>query len=148
MDGAFARADNPRMNSLRRALCASLLPIACAGAPTRHLEPHGALGPYSAAVASGELVFLSGKIARDVRELPAEVEAVFDALEAELARLSLSLADVVSVNVYLTDIERFAELNEVYARRMPRPYPARTTVGVAALPAGAHVEIQVVARRR
>jgi len=56
-----------------------------------------------------------------------------------------SLADVVKVNVYLTDIQRFTEMNEVYARHFAAPYPARTTLGVAALPLGASVEIEMIA---
>lgn len=128
--------------------CLALLLGACRSASVEHLPAQGALGAYSAAVASGELVFLSGKVAKDVPEFEAEVGAVFDSLEKELARLSLTLADVVSATVYLTDMQCFAPMNSVYARRMPQPYPARTTVGVAALPAGAHIEIQLLARRR
>lgn len=136
------------MLSLCRFACLALLLGACRSTSVDHLPAQGALGPYSAAVTSNDLVFLSGKVAKDVPEFDAEVEAVFDSLEKELARLSLTLSDVVSSTVYLTDMQRFTAMNTVYARRMPQPYPARTTVGVAALPAGAHLEIQLVARRR
>ena len=57
----------------------------------------------------------------------------------------LSLADVIKANVYLTDINDFAAMNKVYETYFDQPYPARTTIGVAALPAGAHVEIEAVA---
>ena len=107
-----------------------------------------AIGPYSAAVAAGELVFLAGKIGDSTLEFRDEVASAIDVVEADLERLGLTLADVVSVNVFVTDMARFGELNEVYGARFPKPYPARTTVGVASLPKGAHVELQAIAIRR
>jgi 2-iminobutanoate/2-iminopropanoate deaminase len=56
--------------------------------------------------------------------------------------------DLVSVTVYLTDMQNYAKFNEIYASRVPSPYPARTVVAVSALPANALVEIQAVARRK
>jgi len=128
----------------------SLALAACAGgaAPTTHLDAPGALGPYSAAVAVGDLVFLSGKGGDPTRSFQEEVAGAIDSIESDLARLGLTLADVVSVNVFLTDMARFGELNEVYAARFPKPWPARTTVAAAALPKGLRVELQAVARRR
>jgi 2-iminobutanoate/2-iminopropanoate deaminase len=120
---------------------------ACAAPAPAHLPAEGALGPYSAAVSSGDLVFLSGKIGKGAT-FAAEVEAAIDAVEKDLGRLELGLADVVSVNVFVTDLSAYAELNAAYAKRFPQPYPARTTVGVTALPGGARVEIQAVAARR
>ena len=64
-----------------------------------------------------------------------------------LAAAGLTFDDVVKVNVYLTSMADFGEMNEVYARQLSEPYPARTTVAVAALPLGARVEIELVARR-
>ena len=64
-----------------------------------------------------------------------------------LAAAGLTFDDVVKVNVYLTAMADFAEMNEVYARQFSEPYPARTTVAVAALPLGARIEIELVARR-
>ena len=129
-----------------------LLPVlasvaACAAPRTDHVPAVGALGPYSAAVASGDLVFLSGKIGKRGGAFAEEVGTAIDAVEKELQGLGLGLRDVLSVNVFVTDMDLYAELNAVYAERFPKPYPARTTVGVAALPGGARVEIQAVASR-
>ncbi len=112
-----------------------------------HLAAANAVGPYSAAVAAGDVVWLAGKIGDPTLEFRAEVGTAIDAIDADLARLGLTLADVVSMNVFVTDIGRFSELNEIYAARFPAPYPARTTVAVVALPKGAHVELQAIARR-
>jgi 2-iminobutanoate/2-iminopropanoate deaminase len=62
-----------------------------------------------------------------------------------LGAAGLSLANVVKANVYLTDMNDFAAMNKVYETFFEAPYPARTTIGIAALPGGAHVEIEVVA---
>jgi 2-iminobutanoate/2-iminopropanoate deaminase len=95
---------------------------------------------------SGELCFVSGKIGAKREDFASEVESALDALESELARAGLSLADVVLVNVYLTDMSLYPELNTIYARRFLDPYPARACVAVAGLPAGARVELQAIAR--
>lgn len=121
---------------------------ACAAPGPDHLAAENALGPYSAAVSHGDLVFLSGKIGKTGKSFGEDVSAAIDAVEKELARLKLGLGDVVSVNVFVTDMSAYADLNEVYAKRFPQPYPARTTVAVTALPGGARVEIQVVAHKR
>ena len=78
--------------------------------------------------------------------MAAQTEQIFHNLKTILEAADKSLADVVKVNVYLTDIQRFAEMNEVYARHFVAPYPARTTVSVAALPLGAAIEIETIAR--
>lgn len=133
--------------------CALLLLLAGCSAPGAadvHVPAPGALGPYSSAVASGGLVFFSGKIAAaDARrgDLAAEADAALDAVVADMRAAGLSLLDAVSVTVYLTDMGQYATFNQVYERRMPEPWPARTCVAVSALPGGAHVEIAVVARR-
>ena len=77
--------------------------------------------------------------------MAAQTEQIFHNLKVILEAADKSLADVVKVNVYLMDIKRFAEMNEVYARHFVAPYPARTTVAVAALPLGAEVEIEMIA---
>jgi len=71
-----------------------------------------------------------------------------DRVETELEKLGLTFADVVEARIYLVDMERYGEFNEIYARRLIAPYPARACVAVAALPRGAQVEIQMVARTR
>lgn len=105
------------------------------------------IGPYSSAVISGDFVFMSGKIGERGVSFEHEVTTAIDAIEGELARTGLGLGDVVSATVYLIDMDRYAELNAIYAARFPEPFPARACVAVAELPAGAQVEIQVTARR-
>ncbi|MFG0304676.1 MAG: RidA family protein [Phycisphaerales bacterium JB040] len=127
-----------------------LAPVGCSpGGPghdnSRHLPAVGALGPYSGSVAVDDLVYVSGKIGERGGAFEREAATAIDAVEAELARHGLTLADAVSVTVYLTDMARYAEFNGVYAARFPEPYPARAVVGVAALPGEARVEISVTA---
>ncbi|HEX8905525.1 MAG TPA: Rid family hydrolase, partial [Longimicrobiaceae bacterium] len=76
----------------------------------------------------------------------AQTEQALRNLRAVLEAAGRTLDDVVRVGVYLADMGDFAAMNEVYARWFERPYPARTTIGVAALPMGAAVEIDLVAR--
>ncbi len=123
--------------------------VTAAGAPK-------ALGPYSQAVVSDPFVFFAGQTPIDPATgllvdggITVQTERVFDNLFAVLAAAGLTSDDVVKVNCYLTDmVNDFAAMNAVYARRFAEPYPARTTVCVAGLPAGANVEIELVARRR
>lgn len=133
---------------LRLVLCAFLTSTACRSVPFEHLEAKGAIGPYSALVRSGDLVFVSGRIGATKAEFEEEVATAIGAVEVELRRIGLDLGDVVSTTAYLTDMAMFERFNGVYAKQFPSPYPARTTVGVQALPAGARVEIAVVARAR
>jgi 2-iminobutanoate/2-iminopropanoate deaminase len=114
-----------------------------------------AVGPYSQAVVSGDHVFLSGQTPIDPASsalidgsLAEQTQRCFDNLAAVLEAAGLGFGDVVKVNVYLTDMADFAEMNGVYALQFEEPFPARTTVAVAALPLGARVEIELVARRR
>jgi len=113
-----------------------------------------AIGPYSHAIDDGTHVFCSGQTPVDpatgaLREggVGDQTHQCFDNLIAVLAEGGLTSGDVVKVNVYLTDMNDFAEMNEAYATRFDHPPPARTTVGVAALPMGARVEIELVAKR-
>ena len=110
------------------------------------------VGPFSPAVRDGDRVYTSGQVAQDPATgklidggVAAQTEQIFKNLKTLLTAAGKSLADVVKVNVYLTDIQRFAEMNEVYAKHFAAPYPARTTVGVAALPLGAAVEVEMIA---
>jgi 2-iminobutanoate/2-iminopropanoate deaminase len=127
---------------------ALLASVGCRGAGTEHTEARGALGPYSAMVRAGDFVFVSGKTGARRESFEDEVESAIDALETELARVDLTLADVVSVTVYATDMQRYGDVNAIYARRFSEPYPARAFVAVSALPGGASFEIQAVARTR
>lgn len=111
-----------------------------------------AVGPYSSAVRTGSTIFCSGQTPLD----PATKELVdgdvgdqtrqcFVNLFAVLKAAGVGPDDVVKVNVFLTDMADFAAMNEVYAQQFEQPYPARTTIGVAALPLGASVEIELIA---
>ena len=113
-----------------------------------------AIGPYSQAVWAGELLFTAGQVALDpatgelaAGDARAETERAMRNLEAVLRAAGLGFAHVVKATIYLTDLADFAAVNEVYGRFLAEPYPARSTVQVAALPRGARVEIELVARR-
>lgn len=93
-------------------------------------------------------MFVAGQVGRDGGSFADDVNAAVDAVAARLAEAGLSLRDVVNTTVYLTDMGNFAAMNEVYAARFTAPYPARTTVGVAALPRGGSIEIAAIAARR
>lgn len=113
------------------------------------------VGPYSQAVAVGGLVFASGQIPLDPKtgklvdgEIEAQTERVLENVKAVLEAAGTSLARVVKTSVFLADIGDFARMNAVYARYFPRdPKPARSTFQAAKLPAGARIEIEVVAAR-
>jgi 2-iminobutanoate/2-iminopropanoate deaminase len=112
-----------------------------------------AIGPYSQAVIEAGFLFSSGQIPLDPATgrlveggLEASAERVFDNLEAVLREAGLSFANVVKTTVYLTRAEDFPAMNAVYARRFGDHRPARSTVIVAALPAGAPLEIDLIAR--
>ncbi len=113
-----------------------------------------AVGPYSHAVEAGRFVYLSGQTPLDpgthqllAGDVQAQTEQCFRNLFEVLRAAGLTPDSVIKVNVYLADMSDFAAMNEVYARQFTQPYPARTTIGVAALPLGARVEIELVARR-
>lgn len=110
-----------------------------------------AIGAYSQAVKVGDTVYLSGQIALDPGtmqlvegEMAAQIRRVFDNLAAVARASGGSLADVVKLNVFLTDLGHFALVNQVMAEYFQEPYPARAALGVAALPRGAAVEIDAV----
>jgi len=113
-----------------------------------------AVGPYSHAVEAGGFVFLSGQTPLDPAtgklaegDMGRQAGQCLDNLLAVLAAAGLTEADVVKATVFLTDMADFAAVNAAYAARFSAPYPARSTVAVAALPLGARVEIELVARR-
>jgi len=111
-----------------------------------------AIGPYSHAVESGRMVYFSGQTPLDPAtgrlvegDISAQTEQCFKNLFAVLAASGLQPDDVVKVNVYLVDMNDFAAMNAVYSRQFNQPFPARTTIGVAALPMNAQVEIEMIA---
>lgn len=105
-----------------------------------------AIGTYSQAVKVGATVYLSGQIGLNPASMQladgivAQIHQVFQNLQAVAAASGGSLADVVKLNVFLTDLSHFAKVNEIMAEYFTAPYPARAAVGVAALPRGAEVE--------
>jgi 2-iminobutanoate/2-iminopropanoate deaminase len=111
------------------------------------------VGPFSAAVRAGDLLLLSGQVALDpatgklvAGDIGAQTEQIFANISAVLEAAGKSFDDVMKTTVYLMDMKDFAAMNTVYARYFRAPYPARTTIQAAALPLGAAVEIEVVAR--
>lgn len=119
-------------------------PIATSTAPA-------AIGPYSQAIEAGNLVFLSGQLGLDPGTgalvpggVAAEAEQALANLRAVAAAAGPTLANTVRTTIYLVDLADFATVNEIYARFFEPPYPARATVGVAALPKGARVEIDAI----
>ncbi|WP_394832790.1 Rid family detoxifying hydrolase [Pendulispora rubella] len=112
------------------------------------------VGPYSHAVDTDPYVYLSGQTPLDSAtgrlvegSVGDQTLQCFKNLEAVLTAAGLTFDNVVKCNVFLTNMADFAAMNEVYAKQFTAPYPARTTIGVAALPLGARVEIELVAKR-
>ena len=112
-----------------------------------------AIGPYAQGVVAGGFLYTAGQIPLDpatMKLVPGDIGAqtgrVFDNLEAILAAAGCKPADVVKTTVFLADMADFAAMNAVYAARFGDHLPARSTVQVAALPAAARVEIEVIAK--
>ncbi len=110
-----------------------------------------AIGPYSQAVAANGIVFFSGQIGLDPATgelvaggLEAEARRAFSNLEAVAAAAGSSLAAVVRVTIYLADLGQFAVANRVMQEYFSEPYPARVTIGAAALPRGAAIEVDCI----
>jgi 2-iminobutanoate/2-iminopropanoate deaminase len=114
-----------------------------------------AIGPYSQAVEQNGLLFVSGQIPIDPRTgdisgstVREQTEQVLENIKNILSDSGYSLHDVVKTTCFLTDLDTFAEMNEVYARFFPDAPPARATVEVTKLPRGAKVEIEALAIRK
>ena len=110
-----------------------------------------AIGTYSQAVRVGDTVYLSGQIPLDpatgqlvTNDIDAEIKRVFENLKAVAEAAGGSLAHVVKLTVFLTDLVHFAKVNEIMATYFSEPYPARAAVGVAQLPKGARVEMECI----
>ena len=110
-----------------------------------------AIGPYSQAVKVGDTVYLSGQIPLNPHTMQLveggmeiQIRRVFDNLAAVADAAGGSLADIVKLNVFLTDLGHFTLVNEVMAGYFKEPYPARAALGVTALPRGASVEMDAV----
>ena len=113
-----------------------------------------AVGPYSQAIDTGALVFISGQLPIDpaTSAIPdgavAQAEQAFANIRAILEAAGLGLANVVKTTVFLADLADFAAVNDAYARAFRAPFPARSCVQVAAIPQGARLEVEAIAARR
>lgn len=112
----------------------------------------GAIGPYSQAVISNGLVFVSGQIALDPASgevvsdsLAVQTRRVLDNLKAIVEAAGSTMDKVLKTTIYMTDLAGFSEVNEIYGEYFSEPYPARATVEVSALPKGVLVEVDCVA---
>jgi 2-iminobutanoate/2-iminopropanoate deaminase len=120
--------------------------ISTGGAPA-------AIGPYSQAIRSGDMVFCSGQLGLEpvsgelVDGVEAQAERALRNLQSVLDAGGLGFDDIVKTTIFLVDIGDFAAVNAVYARFIADPPPARSTVQVSALPKGGLVEIEAIARR-
>ena len=110
-----------------------------------------AIGPYSQAVRAGNTVYFSGQIPLDPAtgnlvegDIAAQARRAFDNLKAVAEASGGSLADIVKINIFLTDLAHFGKVNEAMAAYFQQPYPARAAIGVAALPRGGLVEADAV----
>ena len=110
-----------------------------------------AIGTYSQAVKVDSTVYLSGQIPLDPQsmslvegDISSQVRQVFDNLHAVAQAAGGSLADIVKLNIFLTDMNNFPVINEVMASYFKSPYPARAAIGVASLPKGADVEMDAI----
>jgi len=111
-----------------------------------------AIGAYSQAIRTGELVFVSGQIPLDpqtgelvgAEDVERQIRQVFDNLKAVAAGAGTSLAGAVKITVYLTDLAHFESVNKIMAEYFEQPYPARAALGVASLPRGAAVEADAI----
>ncbi|TAN04508.1 MAG: RidA family protein [Rhodanobacteraceae bacterium] len=111
-----------------------------------------AIGPYSQAVRAGNTLYLSGQVPIDpvtgeavAGDIGVQAARVFENLKAVLAAGGATFDDVVRVGIYMTDLSNFGAVNEVMQHYFHEPYPARSTIGVAALPKGVAVEVDVIA---
>lgn len=112
------------------------------------------VGPYSHAVEANGTIYLSGQTPIDEGsgqlvegDIGKQTETCFKNLFKVLAETGLGSDDVIKVNVFLTDMGNFKGMNEVYEKQFNKPFPARTTIGVASLPLGAQVEIEMIAKK-
>lgn len=123
--------------------------------PVSSNDAPAAIGPYSQAIAAGELLFCSGQVALDpatgelgADDVLAQTRRALENLSAVLSAGGASLADVVKTTVFLVNMADFAEMNAVYGEFFSSEPPARSTIAVAALPRGARVEVEAIAVRR
>lgn len=113
-----------------------------------------AVGPYSQAVQMGDFLFCSGQISIDPKtnevftgDIKTQTEMVMRNIEAVLAASNMNFGNIIKTTIFLTSMNDFATVNEIYAKSFKEAPPARSTVAVAGLPKGVNVEIEVIAHR-
>lgn len=112
-----------------------------------------AIGPYSQAIDTGDIVFFSGQIGLDpatgklAPDVKAQTKQALENIKALLESMNLSFSNVVKTTCYLADIADFKTMNDIYATYFKKPYPARSALEIGALPANALVEIEVVVKK-
>ncbi|MCK4683305.1 RidA family protein [Candidatus Bipolaricaulota bacterium] len=113
----------------------------------------GAVGPYSQGIRAGDLIFVSGQLPANaegmliIDDIAAATRQSLENVNAVLSAAGAQMSDVVKATVFLTDMGDFSAMNKVYGEFFSDPFPARACIEVAALPKGAKVEIEVIARR-
>lgn len=119
-------------------------------APIHSKDAPAAIGTYSQAMRAGDTVYLSGQIGLDpssmqlAEGIDAQIDRVFRNLAAVASAAGMGLENTVRMTVYLTDLGHFVKVNEIMAKYLREPYPARAAIGVASLPRGALVEIDAI----
>ncbi|HEX7156844.1 MAG TPA: Rid family detoxifying hydrolase [Burkholderiaceae bacterium] len=110
-----------------------------------------AIGPYSQAVKTGLVVFLSGQVGLDpatqqlvTTGFEAQVRQAFKNLDAVARAAGGTLGNAVKFTLFLTDLSKFAQVNQIMGELVPQPYPARSTIGIASLPRGAEFEVEAI----
>ena len=113
----------------------------------------GAIGPYSQGIDTGDLIFFSGQIALDPKTgkmaegIEAQTHQVLKNIKGLLESQGLTFANVVKTTCFLENIDNFKLVNEIYAQYFVEPFPTRSAVGIDRLPAGALLEIEVIAKK-
>jgi 2-iminobutanoate/2-iminopropanoate deaminase len=141
-----------RFNSLATIFASDIIAVSMR---PQAISPAGApkaVGPYSVAVRVGDFLYASGQIPLDPASgalvaggIEAQTERVLENIKVILANQGLTFGNVVKTTVFMTNLGEFAQMNGVYARYFSEPFPARSTVQVAALPKGAAVEVEIIA---
>lgn len=116
-------------------------------------EAPAAIGPYSQAIRTGDTLWMSGQIPLDPVSMQiveggieAQAARVFDNMQAVLKAAGGTLDDIVKLSILLVDLGDFAKVNDIMVKRFRQPYPARSTYQVAALPRGARIEVEAIAK--
>lgn len=133
------------------------LPASPPGMSKAIIQTSGApspIGPYSQAVVAGNMVFISGQVAKDpatgqliTDDIQSETKRVMDNIRSILAAAGIDFSHVVKTTIFLTDMKNFSAMNEVYGTYFSGEYPARETVQAVALPLGVNIEISMIAMR-